>query len=242
MALDYRPGDIDTVKNCKVCGGKGEILGKSDRTLPGKRPGQEISYMVSKLCICKKNLMVERKFKCLHPASIGTVSLEKCKKISKQYGIKKSRVFVGSEFAFFRIVKSMFVNYVTEADMIFHMSTGLEIIQDYYVEQKDKSLRDMNVLTYDRDLVVILFTTNAANKALQPVILDLIQNRVRIGKPVWIWSPKDIRTAGEWTESLQEFMDQSKLFVEQENLTDPRRAKASASENNALNNARSILK
>jgi len=242
MALGYRPGDIDTVNNCKICNGRGETLAKSDRKLPGKRPGTEVSYMVSKLCICKKNLMVERKFKCLHPATIGTVSDKKCKDIHKEYGIRKSRVFTGSEFAFFRIVKSMFVNYVTSADMIFHMSTGLEIIQDYYVEQKDGSRRDMSDLIYNRDLVVIMFTTNAANKALQPVMLDLIQGRVRIGKPVWIWTPTDIRTSGEWTETLQDFIDQSSSFAKPIHLRDPRNKARSEGESNALNNARNILK
>lgn len=207
---------FETVKNCEICQGQGFTLRPSKNTIPSRTPGRSIRTMQTVECICKRNERVERKYAALHPRIVPPLSEEEVQKIAVNKfqldkGIRTSYKFFANPEKFFRIVKASFVYLSQDASARFYLGTGIEIIKDYYVGADDR--KDFMDLLNDFDLVVILFDSRIHNKALKPVMVDLIQTRLRKGLATWVWSERDYAMSEEWSEDLAPLLNDTKKFV-----------------------------
>lgn len=169
-------------------------------------------------CICKRRERIERKYAALHydpmlpqlsDADVQNIAVTK---FGLDKGVTTNYKFSGNPEKFFRIVKASFLYLIQDASARFYLGTGMEIIKDYYVGSDDRN--DFMALLNDFDLVVILFDSKIVNKALKPVMIDLIQTRMRKGLATWVWSERDITMSQEWSDDLAPLLNDPKKFVE----------------------------
>ena len=206
----------ETIKNCDLCGGEGFMLRPSRTSIPSKNPERMIRTMETVECICRRNERIERKYAALHPKIVPPMSADDVHKIAVSIfgldkGVTKSYKFFGNPEKFFRIIKASFVYLIQDASARFYLGTGMEVIKDYYVGADDKN--DFMALLNDFDLVVLLFDSKIVNKALKPVMVDLIQTRQRKGLATWVWSEGDITMSQEWSEDLVPLLNDPKKVI-----------------------------
>jgi len=115
---------------------------------------------------------------------------------------RENFVFTGREFLFLNLCKSVFVHARLDSSLEFNILSGLEIVQNYYVEQGDGSLRTLSDLINRTHLLVILCTTNIANKVLAKVIQQVVEGRNRIGRGTWIYAPENFSSKTEYSPDL----------------------------------------
>jgi hypothetical protein len=192
--------------DCELCGGTGQTLVKSKKFLPGKKPGSKTFLMDAIPCICKKNEVVESRFPYLSRKTVGRINAETAQKTANSLNpLERNILFQGGSKKFFRAVKSILVHYSFRPEIVIHMSTGSEVISQYYVEQKDESGRKIEDLIYSRDLVILMFNTKHENRALKEVIYEVIEGRYLRGKPTWIWSSTGPENFMEYSSDLNQY-------------------------------------
>lgn len=196
-----------TVLNCKVCGGKGFIFKASKTPIPTKNPKRTVTFSDAVLCHCKRNELVEISSPYFNPTNTGTISDELAKKTAKTLSIKKNYKFFGGVEKFLKLCKAVFVHYRQDANMLFYIGNGIEIVTEYYLPNPDGIERSIQDLIRNRALVVIMFTTSVSNKAVAPVIQELIMGRKMAGKATWIWVPEHVEDTAEYSEELKPLLN-----------------------------------
>jgi hypothetical protein len=85
---------------------------------------------------------------------------------------------------------------------------GISIVEQYNVVQYDGSRPTIAALDH-YDLLALLFTSKSEPATLKPCIADLIKNRIRLGKPTWIYSPArdKLAAAKEYSEDLSGYFE-----------------------------------
>jgi hypothetical protein len=206
----------DTVKNCPICNGEGFKMGRSSVALPTKNPGRTFQKMVTVECICKRNERIERRYPALNSSEVPKLTEAEVdniavNKFSLNKGPRANYKFFGDAKQFFKVVKASFVYLTQDASARFYLGTGIEIIKDYYVGADERN--DFMALLNDFDLIVIMFDSRIKNKALKPVMVDLIQTRLRKGLATWVWSEGDIAQSEEWSEDLANLVGDPAKFI-----------------------------
>lgn len=193
-----------TVAKCPLCKGQGFLLEHSGSALPTKNPNRKVSYAQAKLCICRKNELVENSSPYFNPRTTALVSEELARKFAETYDINQNIWFTGPDLVFFNLCKTVFVHHRQNPLMLLHITNGLDLLQDYYVEQtganKERSIAE---LILGRDLLVVVCNTTAKNKALADVIVQVVNGRRTAGKGVWVWTPSNFVDMTEYSDTLQ---------------------------------------
>lgn len=198
--------DIDgntTVKNCSKCGGTGAIIIHDGKPRQTKNPDRQVCFSRAVLCECRRNEIVENSYPVLRNPRLPKISSELAEKFASQYPLTKDFWFDGSIDQFLIATKAAFVYHRKSSKFLGHVSNGLEIVQSYYVEQPKGSERHFLDLVNFRDLVVIIANTRVSNIAVPTCVVELIQGRQTIGKPTWIYTPKDFDACMEYSDNLK---------------------------------------
>lgn len=205
MSNVYVPRGINTVSSCSICNGAGQVYSESSITTPSKDPNRQIRMMDSKPCICKMNELVERKHAFMHPNAVPPqMDRAKIRKaVEKWRPLELSYRFMGPLNMFLPLVKKILV-YYSFTPRVFHISNGIEVVQEYYVAQAEGVERKVQDLIYNRDLVILRFDTSVENKALKQVVLDLVAGRAHLNRPTWIWTRAGIESTSEFSPDLTE--------------------------------------
>lgn len=197
----------NTVKSCPLCKGKGTFIEPSATAIPTKNPNRVVHFSQARLCICRKNELVETSSPYFaNTRAIKSVAENVAAGMAKTHPYTRNTWFEGDYTTFMQRVKCVFVHHRQNCSLIFQVISGLEAIQNYYVEQKDGAERTLYDLVNNRDLLVILCTTQVQNKALSNTVLQIVQDRVRLGKGTWVWTPKDFASMTEYSEELQKIL------------------------------------
>lgn len=97
----------------------------------------------------------------------------------------------GSYTALVLNVKALMMKYrFAEPKPLIHFSQAIDVLHDFYVEQKDGTspqLSDTNKFS----LMIICLGTEEANKALKTVIAQIAYTRQRDRKPLWFYLPSN---------------------------------------------------
>lgn len=204
------PG-ADTEGVCPKCSGRGITYVKSKRAIAGKKPGSQVFLMDSIPCICKRNEMVEGRYDYLSRVSVPAITAEEAASVvEKLKPLSTNILFQGGSYKFFHVVKAVLVHYAFNAKLVFHMSKGIEVVSQYYVEQVDESGRKFEDLIYNRDLVILMFNSRVENRALKPVLQELIEGRFLRNRPTWIWSREIVESTQDYSAELKPFLDKYK--------------------------------
>lgn len=206
--VGYHPSNVNTIKRCRICGGSGAELHAKSTGMKTKT-GEEIKVTVSKACICQLNEVVERQWALFHPESIPSIPRKESDDIAAFFFKGKFLHFSGDKNRFLRIAKAYFVHNSLAPDKIMFISPSLQVVQDYYVAQKDEeAARSVNDLIHNRELVVLLLDCQVDNKALANVVADLVVSRKQQGRRTWVWSPnQSIHTTKEHSAELAATVD-----------------------------------
>lgn len=207
--------DIDdnkTVSSCTRCGGSGTLLVPSDKGIPTKNPNRVVHFTKAVLCVCRKNELVELSNPFFNKTPL--ITEETAAEWAKQFDITKNLhiIWPESEKDIMPYLKGVLVHYRQDTNKTFHISNGLNIIQEYYVAQPDGITRTLNDLVLYKDLLVIIFNTQAVNKAVTPVMMELIQARFNANKPTWVCSSAEIHNSAEFSEDLRPILDKFIAF------------------------------
>lgn len=213
MALSQQ--DIDdnkTVSSCSRCGGTGTILVQSDKGIPTKNPNRVVHFTKAVLCVCRKNELVELSNPFFNRTPL--ITEETAEYCARLFDITKNLhlVWPESEKDLIPYLKGVLVHYRQDTNRTFHISNGLNIVQEYYVAQPDGITRNINDLVLYKDLLVIIFNTQAVNKAVTPVMMEIIQARFNANKPTWVCSSEEIHTAAEFSEDLRPILNKFKVI------------------------------
>jgi hypothetical protein len=204
--MPLTPSDIErnqTVANCPFCKGKGTILEEGGYSFPTKNPNRSISFTQARLCICRKNELVENSSTYFNPKTTKAITEKVAEGMSKAYSFDKNRWFTGPIETAMNIWKAVFVYHRQNSSLVFQIANGLELLQNYYVEQTDGAERTLNDLINGRDLLVIMCISTAHNKALAQSTMQIVQGRQLAGKSTWIYTPEDFKARTEYTPELQ---------------------------------------
>ena len=199
---------IDSQPVCSLCHGQGYILRPSKEVVQSRNPNRKFRTMETVECFCKRVERVERKWPALRRKlddKKPPLTEEDVKKIAEDKfkfndGVRGNYLFYANPEQFFRLVKACFLYLIQDPSARFFLGTGYEVIKDYYVGADDKN--EFMALLNEFDLVVLMFDSNIANKALKPVMKDLIQSRLRRGLATWVWSENELAQYSEWSEDL----------------------------------------
>lgn len=192
----------ETVKNCKVCNGKGTVLVPSARALPTKNPKRQVRFTRAALCICRLNEQIELKYTYFNPERTTFVTEQMAAASSQLYDINKNILFDGDTSEIVQRCKAVFVHHRADGAKLFYIGNGIEIVLEYYVKQPDGVERSLADLIRNHDLVVIVFNTQASNRAVAGVMVELIQGRYNAGKATWIIPFGKMEDAAEYSEDL----------------------------------------
>lgn len=190
-----------TVEKCKICGGSGIIYGEGAKMIC-KQPGRVLFGQQGSLCICRRNELIENSSSYFNSKYCPLISDETAKNSFQKYSYNENFVFTGKEFLFLNICKSVFVHARLNSSLEFNILSGLEIVQNYYVEQEAGALRTLDDLINRTHLLVILCTTNLANKVLAKVVQQVVESRNRIGRGTWIYAPENFSSKTEYSPDL----------------------------------------
>jgi len=147
--------------------------------------------------------LVENTYPALRNPRLPKISSELAEKFAAQYPLTKDFWFEGSLDQFLIAVKAAFVYHRKSSKFMGHVSNGLDIVQNYYVEQpKDSERRFLDLVNF-RDLVVIIANTRVSNVAVPTCVVELIQGRQTIGKATWIYTTNDFDACMEYSDNLK---------------------------------------
>lgn len=192
----------DTVQKCPICKGRGTILVKGENNIPTKNPNRKIGFTQARICICRVNELVENSSSYFNPKTTTQIADKVAEGFAKKYSYEKNLWFTGPSKTFMNICKAVFVHHRKNPSLVFHIANGLELLQNYYVEQTDGASRTLNDLINGRDLLVILCVTSVSNKALSNTVLQIVQSRELAGKGTWVYTPDDFQARTEYSEGL----------------------------------------
>lgn len=217
--------DIDsnsTVAKCKKCGGAGTIIVNDGKMRPTKNPGISMRFPRAAVCECRRNEIVENTYPMLGNPNIPKIPGDMAEQWAKMFPLKKNYWFSGSKAQFFWMMKAIFVHHRRSSKFLGHISNGLELILDYYVAQPKDVQRRFQDLTHGMDLVVVVCNTKVSNAAVGPGLVELVQARTDIGKPVWLFSEDDFDQCTEYTDDLRKLLGRD--FTPQEIKPAPKRS------------------
>ncbi len=197
----------NTVQNCPLCKGKGQFIEPSPTAIPTKNPNRVIRFSQARLCICRKNELIENSSPYFaNTAVIRPVSDSVAEGFAKRFNYQKSFWFTGKDTTFLQYCKAVFVYHRQNSSLVFQILSGLEAVQNFYVEQPDGVERTLYDLINNRDLLVILCTSRVTNKAMANTILQVVTERTRVGKATWVWTPPNFSDMSEYSEELQKIL------------------------------------
>lgn len=118
-----------------------------------------------------------------------------------------SYIIKGSYSALALNVKALMMKYrFTEPKPLISFSQAIDVLHDFYVEQKDGTspqLSDTNRFS----LMVICLGTEEANKALKTVIAQIAYTRQRDRKPTWFYLPSNRQALSQCTQEHSPELD-----------------------------------
>lgn len=202
---------------CKLCAGQGYVLRPSKSAVQARDPKRKFRTMETIECFCKRVERVERRYPPLRRRpddKKAPLTEEDVLKIAEgkfkfNEGVAGNYLLYGNSEQFYRLVKASFLYLIQDPSARFFLGTGYEVIKDYYVGADDRN--EFMALLNEFDLVVLMFDSNIVNKALKPVMVDLIKARLRSGLATWVWSERELEQSSEWSEDLVPFLkDQTK--------------------------------
>jgi len=196
----------DTVQKCPICKGKGTILVSGVSNIPTKNPNRKIGFTQAKVCICRVNELVENSSSYFNPHTTRQISDKVAEGFAKKYSYGKNFWFTGPSNTFMNVCKAVFVYHRKNPSLVFQIANGLELLQNYYVEQTDGASRTLNDLINGRDLLVILCLTSVSNKALANTVLQIVQSRELTGKGTWVYTPEDFTARTEYSDALAKIL------------------------------------
>lgn len=227
---------------CGLCSGQGYVLRPSKEKIQARDPKRSFFKMETVECFCKRVERVERRWKPLSrklddkkaPLTEDDVRTIAEKKFKFNEGVKGNYLFFGNPEQFFRLVKACFLYLIQDPSAKIFLGTGYEVIKDYYVGADDKN--EYMALLNEFDLVVLMFDTTVSNKALKPVMVDLLKSRLRRGLATWVWSETELETTSEWSDDLVPILRDSSKFTYQSLM--PKVVSGNAALNSAMGSAR----
>ncbi|MFA5436642.1 MAG: hypothetical protein WC372_11445 [Candidatus Neomarinimicrobiota bacterium] len=208
--MQLTPVDIEknnTVQKCPICNGRGTILEQGGFRIPTKNPGRTRGFTQARLCICRKNEIVENSSSYFNPNSTHKVSTADAIKAASRCKYNTNIIFKGDVMKVLNFIKAVFVFHRQDSLLHFQIANGLEFLQNYYVEQKDGASRTLNDIINNRDLLVILANTRTPNQALAGTTLQIVQGRLMAGKGTWLYLPEDFTACTEYSKELVSLID-----------------------------------
>lgn len=205
--MQLTPSDMNrnnTVAKCKICNGVGTVLEDGKTLIPTKDPNRKVLFTQARLCICRRNELVENSSSYFNPTTTPTITTELAEKAFNNYKYTTNLVFTGNEKLFFTICKSVFVHARLNSSLMFHIANGLELLQNYYVEQSDGADRTLDDLINKKHLLVILCVTEVSNKALSKTVLQIVKGRERAGMGTWVFTPDNFSSKTEYSQELMD--------------------------------------
>ena len=224
--------DGKSEKVCELCNGEGVRIVASKEPMPCKQPGRFEESLMAIPCLCRLNQRIEDRFPCLRGPAVTELMIGGT---LKNWDPGKNYVFNGNEDRFVKIVKAMFVHLSQIPHLRMLISDGTDLIKEYYISNEENTEKSLAFLKRTCHFLVIKFESHATNKALQPVIVDVVQARLTNRLTTWIWSEGDITSYQEWSGELRPILFESGKFTVKSLVT----AKASngLQDSNALINA-----
>lgn len=196
---------------CPLCFGTNfSDTGAIEKLIDGRKTLQP--YAIP--CPCYVNKSICSRFEILH--NLPAANTEDSDKIHSRYDIAENKkigegnfLFFGDESAFLYIVKCYFLKDFSLKN--FMLLEGGAIVEKYHVPQKDGTwLTVVNLSIYD--LLIILFTTNNGYETLKNCVIEVIKNRMRLGKPTWIYVREELKLpeCREYSKDLDHFLENFK--------------------------------
>jgi hypothetical protein len=190
---------------CPYCNGTRFIhTGYVEKVLNGRRS----LYPYAQPCYCDLNVSISKKFGMLSPLPDATPQDSQAiyKKYSPKDKSKGNYIFYGDEQAFLYTVKCYFMQGYTNQN--YELLEGVNIVDRY--NRPDADGNRPTIAALDQfDLVVILFTSRTEPPSLKACVADVVKNRARVSRPIWIFSrTKDLSTTKESGPDLATYLEQ----------------------------------
>lgn len=168
---------------CPYCHGRGmKFFEMEHQTEESKEHPQTSDASV--LCICSLNKFVSDKYEYLK--AIPSVTGQDCIEVGKKLNLTDNYKFFGDQSKFLYLVKSFFILHYHYSRR-FVVLTGADVAEQYAMAQEDGIIPTVRLLN-DYDVVVLLCVSQINNKAITPGCYELIQNRQRLKRPVWLYA------------------------------------------------------
>jgi len=185
---------------CPYCKGTQRLdVGYEEKVVNGKRS----IYMFSDQCYCVRNERVGLRFPLL--AKTPDATPEDAELAHKDFE-GKNLIFLGDEDKFRYLVKSYFLRDLFSKDYM--ILEGITIVDKYHAPQNDGTrLTIANLEQYT--VLVILFTSYTHYDTMQGCINDTIKNRLRLGRPTWVFAKTtgDLEGSREYSAPLKEIFE-----------------------------------
>lgn len=187
-------------KLCDICKGDGVRLVVSNDRIPCRQPGRSLESLMAIPCFCRLNQRVEDRYPALRQ---GTFVTDKEIGVTlKLWDMNKNYLLTGNPDRFHKIIKALFVHMSQSSSIRFLMGNGLEIVKESYLSKEGGSDRDLLEVMRKWHFVVLKLETRIVNKAMQPVLVDMINARVANHLPTWVWGNGDITVYQEWSNEM----------------------------------------
>ncbi len=192
---------------CPLCQGTFFTDTGVEETIVG---GRRNLYPYAIPCPCFVNKSIHSKFELFKP--LPDALAEDGNKAHALYDIKENKdigagnfLFYGNESAFLYIVKSYFLKDFSLRNYL--ILEGGMIVEKYHVPQKDGTWLTVTNLTL-YDVLVILFTSNNGYETLKNCVIEVIKNRMRVGKPTWVYVREELKLpeCKEYSKDLDQFL------------------------------------
>ena len=187
---------------CPYCNGRGMRFFELAHN-PDEAKDHPQTSDASVLCICSLNRFVSEKYEYLH--AVPTVEGQDCLEVGRKLTLTDNYKFFGDQSKFLYLVKGLFILHYHYSRR-FIILTGADVAEQYAMAQADGIIPTVRALN-DYDVVVLLCVSQINNKAITPGCYELIQNRQRLKKPVWIYAQSEASLRDSKEFSNKEFSE-----------------------------------
>lgn len=173
--------------------------------------GRRTLYPYTTPCYCEINKSIVKKLGLF--AGTPDAHPSDSKKIRGFFEGKGNGVFFGREDLFLYIARCYMLKDFFCKDYMVH--EGSRVVEIYQVPDKaSKSWLTVSTLN-QYDLLILLFTSSVRyENSMKPCIHEVVKNRARIGKPVWIYArnPEAFKNSHEYSSDLDPYLEDYKKY------------------------------